>query len=387
MVPIKYNLRSLRARWVGSVMTVLGTALVVWASVLAFMLASGLDHTLEVSGEPLDLLIMRKGTTSETNSVITEDVGRQIATLEGLATDSAGNPLSSPEMIVIINRPRRGEDSKANVIVRGVTGPARELRSGFKIVEGRDIHPGVREAIASRNMAARFEGAGLGEELEVLGEKFKIVGIFEAGQGVAESEIWADLEVLGQASKRTGYLSSVQARATSAGTQQALVARLDQDEQFSLKAYTEPEYFAEQAAATGALKVVGQIIAFFLTIGAMFAVANTMFGAVASRAREIGTLRAIGFSRRTVLVSFLVESLLLCLAGGVLGILATLPLNGMSTGTANWSTFSELTFSFRFSVAVLVQALILVVAMGLLGGLFPAIRATRMKIVDALREI
>jgi putative ABC transport system permease protein len=198
---------------------------------------------------------------------------------------------------------------------------------------------------------------------------------------------WADLEVLGQATQRTGYLSSVQARTSSAEAQAAIVRRLDEDEQFSLKAYTEPEYFAEQAAASAALKLVGQIIAFFLTIGAMFAVANTMFGAVASRAREIGTLRAIGFSRRTVLVSFLVESLLLCLAGGALGILGTLPLVGMTTGTANWSTFSELTFSFRFSPTVLVQALLLVVVMGLLGGLFPAIRATRMKIVDALREI
>lgn len=387
MVPLKYNLRSLRARWVGSLMTVLGTALVVWASVLAFMLASGLDHTLEVSGEPLDLLIVRKGATSETNSVINEDLSRQIATLEGLATDGEGNPLSSPEMIVVINRPRRGDDSKANVIVRGVTPTARKLRSGFQIVEGRDVRPGVREAISSRNLARRFDGAGLGEELEVMGNKFTVVGIFEAGAGVAESEIWADLKVLGQATQRTGYLSSVQARATSEKSQAALIKRLDEDEQFSLKAYTEPEYFAEQAAASSALKVVGQIIAFFLTVGAMFAVANTMFGAVASRAREIGTLRAIGFSRRTVLASFLVESLVLCLAGGVLGVLGTLPLNGMTTGTANWSTFSELTFAFRFSPAVLVQALVLVVVMGLMGGLFPAIRATRMKIVDALREI
>ena len=191
-------------------------------------------------------------------------------------------------------------------------------------------------------MADRFEGAGLGEELEVLGEKFQIVGIFEAGQGVAESEIWTDLEVLGQASKRTGYLSSVQARATSASAAKGHRRTAGPGRTVFAQGLHRAGVLCRTGRRHRMLKVVGQIIAFFLTVGAMFAVANTMFGAVASRAREIGTLRAIGFSRRTVLISFLVESLLLCLAGGVLGILGTLPLNGMSTGTANWSTFSEL---------------------------------------------
>jgi len=389
MVPLKYILFSLRARWVGSLMTVLGTALVVWASVLAFGLSAGLDHTLEVSGEPLDVIILRTGATAETNSVITEDVARQIATLAGVATDPSGTgtPLCSPELIVIVNSSRRADGSNANVILRGTTPISRQLRKDFRIVEGSDIHPGVRDAITSRTMARRFKSAGLGEEIDVLGSKFRIVGMFEAGQGAAESEIWTDLKVLGQAAKRTGSVSSVQLRATSADAQRTLIDRLEHDEQFSLKAVTEPQYFADQATAGVAIKFVGRAIALFLTIGAMFAVANTMFGAVASRAREIGTLRAIGFSRRAVLASFLFESLLLCLVGGIIGCLGTLPLNGLSTGTANWATFSEITFAFRFSTTVLVEALLLAVLMGLLGGLYPAVRATRMKIVDALREI
>jgi putative ABC transport system permease protein len=387
MIPLKYTLRSLRARWVGSLMTVLGTALVVWASVLAFGLAAGLDHTLEVSGDPLDVLAMRKGATSETNSVITEEVARQLATLSDIATDADGNRLCSEELVVVVNAPRREGGGNANVILRGVAPASRALRPAFKIVEGRDMRPGVREAVASSNIARRFVGAGLGEDLDVVGSKFRIVGIFDAGQSATDSEVWTDVKVLGQASKRGGYFSSVQMRATSPEAQKRLIDRIENDEQFALKAITEREYYADQAAAGLAIKFVGRAIAFFLTIGAMFAVANTMFGAVASRAREIGTLRAIGFSRRTILASFLIESLVLCLAGGVIGCLGTLPLNGLSTGTANWATFSEITFAFRFSAMVLVEALLLAVLMGLLGGLYPAVRATRMKIVDALREI
>jgi len=387
MVPLKYNVRSLGARWVGSLMTVLGTALVVWASTLAFGLVDGLNHTLAISGDPLDVICMRQGATSETNSVVDEAVARQVATLDRIATDSSGNPLWSPELVVIVNSPRRADDTKANVILRGVTPAARQLRPGFQIVEGVDAMPGVRQAIASRTMAKRFKNAGLGEDIDVLGNKFRVVGIFDAGQSATDSEVWTDLEVLAQASHRTAFLSSIQFRATDEAARDQLIDRISTDEQFALKAMTEQDYFAEQAAAGDAIKIIGYFIAIVLLVGAMFAVANTMFGAVASRAREIGTLRAIGFSRRTILVSFLLESLLLCLAGGLLGILGTLPLNGLSTGTANWSTFSELTFSFRFGAAVLIQALGLVVIMGLLGGLFPAIRATRLKIVDALREI
>lgn len=387
MIPVKYNVRSLRARWVASLMTIMGTALVVWASVLAFGLAAGLEYTLNVSGEPLDMILLRKGATAETGSSVDEATARRVAALSGLATDDEGNTLVSPELVVIVNTARRGDGGKANVIIRGVTPVARKLRSEFKLVEGRDMKPGVREALTSRSIAGRFQGAGLGEEIDLLGQKFKIVGLFEAGGGSAESEVWTDVEVLSQTSKREGGYSCVQLRTTGRESMTALADLLENDEQFALKAVSEQKYFAEQSSAGIAIKIVGRVISVFLTIGAMFAVANTMYGAVASRAREIGTLRALGFARRTIVGCFLLESILLCLAGGLLGCLGTLPFNGLSTGTANWDTFSEITFSFRFGPDVLLQGALLAMLMGVVGGMAPAIRAVRIPIVNALREI
>lgn len=368
-------------------MTILGTALVVWAVVLTFGLADGLDHTLAVSGEPLDLIIMRKGATAETNSIVNEAAAREMAALPGIASDAVGEMLCSPELVVVVNTPRRGDTGSGNMILRGVTPAAQQVRTGFQIVEGRENRPGLREAITSKQMARRFEGAGLNEELDVFGNNFTIVGLFEAGHSATESEVWTDLEVLAQTTRRVGIRSSIQIRANSADDAQSLSDRIASDEQFGLAALSEPEYYAEQAKSSRAIKVVGVFIAVVLSVGAVFAVANTMYGAVASRAREIGTLRALGFGRRTILVSFMLESLALCLAGGALGCLAALPLNGMSTGTANWVTFSELAFTFRFGPWVQVLALLLVAVVGTMGGLFPALRATRMKIVDALREI
>ena len=388
MIPLRYNLRSLRARWVTSLMTIFGTALVVWATVLAFGLGAGLDHTLEVSGGPLDLIAMRKGASAEIASIIDREVARQIEeTLPGIATDENGRKLCSPELVVIVGATRSTYGGRTNLIIRGVTSAARALRPGLHVVEGREAKSGLREAITSRSVSKRFTGARLGEELEVMGSKLLIVGIFDADDSAAESEVWTDLAVIAEISQRKGVVSSVQLRATGAQAFDEIKARLTGDEQFALKAIGEKEYYAEQAIAGAAIKTVGLIIFVFLLIGAVFAMANTMFGAVVTRAREIGTLRALGFSRTSVVFGFLLESLTLALAGGLIGCLGTLPVNGLSTGTANWVTFSEITFSFRFGPIVLLQGALLAVLVGVVGGIFPAIRATRMKIVDALREI
>ncbi len=388
-IPLKYTLRNLRARWVTSLMTVIGTALVVWASVLAFGLGAGLDHTLEVSGDPYDLIVLRKGATSETGSIVDAPRANEIAAMSEVATDGEGRKACSPERVVVINTPRRQNRGNANVIVRGLGPVGYRLRPGFELAEGRMPVSGIPEAIASRSMAERFEGAGLGEKLKVMRSEFEIVGIFEAGDSAAESEIWTDLALLNQASDAAteqAVLSSVQVRANGPEASKTLAARLTNDEQFGLAAKTEEEYFADQASAGVFIKVLGGLISVILTIGAAFAVANTMFGAVLSRSREVGTLRALGFSRLNVMTSFMLEAIVLCLLGGILGCLATLPLNGLSTGTANWATFSEITFAFRFGWLQLVQGTTLAVMMGLVGGFFPAFRATRMKIVNALRE-
>lgn len=385
MIPIKYNLRNLRVRWITTLMTVLGTGLVVWAMVLTFGLTDGLEHALKISGHPLDLIVLRKGANDETGSNIGQATADQIADLEGIARNDQGQPLCSAEFVTILTKPRRHNGGTTNLIIRGVDTVSRELRPDFKIVKGRDVKPGVNEAITSENMARRFENLAIGEKLEINKVDFEIVGYFQAGGSSAESEVWTDIRDIASARRTTDAISSVNLRARDEAASAQLMERL-KDEQFSLKAVPEPMYFEEQMKQAMHIKFIGYFIALFLTIGAMFAAANTMFAAVASRGREIGTLRALGFRRGSILMSFLFESVLLCLMGGILGCLATLPFNGLSTGTANWATFSEITFAFRFGPWVLLQGVLMSLAMGLLGGLIPAIRAVRLNIVSALRE-
>lgn len=386
MIPLKYNLRSLRVRWATTLLTCVAIGVVVFASVLTFGMVSGIDHALSTSGDAADLIIMRQGATDEMSSNITPINARELVNLSGIATGSQGEPLASPEFVTILIKPRRNNGGTANVIVRGLEQVGRQLRPDFRIVEGRDLTPGLNELITSRNIAKRFENFAVGEQIEINNIQFKVVGLFEAGGSSAESEVWADLRDLTAAQRYDGAVSIVNLRTTDAAAREAISARVRDDEQFQLKAISETDYFESQKSASVAIRVVAYIIAFFLTFGAMFAAANTMYAAVASRSREIGTLRAIGFPRRAVLASFMLESLVLCLLGGVLGCLATLPLNGISGGTQNFVTFSEITFSFRFGPMVLLQGMSLALAMGLIGGLFPALRAIRLQVIDALRQ-
>jgi len=386
MIPVKYNVRNLQVRWVTTLMTVIATGLVVWATVLTFGLVDGLDHALRISGDPLDLIVLRKGTTEETSSTIEQQVAKELANLDGIARDSAGQVLCSAEYVTILTKPRRNNGGTTNLIVRGLQDIGRGLRPGFKIVRGRDVRTGVNEAITSQSMAERFENLAIGEKLEINKSNFEIVGYFEAAGSSAESEVWTDLRDLTSARRTPEALSAVNLRCRDEAAKTSLLKRIREDEQFKLDAMDEPAYFERQMTASFAIKFVGYAMAIFLMLGATFAAANTMYAAVASRGREIGALRAIGFSRSSILTSFLFESVLLCLLGGLLGCLATLPFNGLSTGTANWATFSELTFDFRFGPSVLLRGVAMALAMGLLGGLFPALRAVRMPIINALRE-
>jgi putative ABC transport system permease protein len=385
MIPAKYNVRNLRVRWMTTLMTVLATGLVVWASVLSFGLTDGLDHALRITGNPLDLIVLRKGSQNETSSGIEQRIAREVATLGGIAKDAQGQPMCSVEFVTILTKPRRGNGGTTNLIVRGLEQPGRALRPGFEIVDGRDITPGLNEAITSRRMAERFQNLGIGEKLEINKVDFTIVGFFESEGSSAESEVWTDLRDLTTARRTPGAVSLVNLRAEGPEAKASLIQRIQNDEQFNLKVVDEPSYYEEQMSASVAIRIVGYFIAGFLTVGAMFAAANTMYAAVANRAREIGTLRALGFRRRSILFSFLLESILLCLMGGALGCLATLPFHGFSTGTANWETFSEITFSFRFGPRVMLQGLTMALVMGVLGGFFPALRAVRLNIVSALR--
>jgi putative ABC transport system permease protein len=384
MIPLKYNLRSLRVRWATTLLTCLAIGVVVFASVLTFGMIDGIEHALGASGDPADIIIMRKGSNDEMSSTVSPTNARELSNLPGIATTPDGEPLASREFVTIALKPRRNNGGTANVIVRGLDHVGRQLRPDFKIVEGRDVKPGVNELITSRSIAERFENLGLGEKFDINNVDFTVVGYFEAGGSSAESEVWADLRDVTSAQRFEGAVSVVNMRVPDEAVRQEIMDRVRDDEQFKLKVITETDYFENKKSSSVAIKVVAYIIAGFLTVGAMFAAANTMYAAVSSRAREIGTLRAVGFPRRAILTSFLLESLVLCSLGGLLGCLATLPLNGLSGGTS--IAFSEITFSFRFGPNVLLQGMSLAIAMGLIGGLFPAIRAVRLQITDALRQ-
>ena len=384
MIPLKYNIRSLRVRWATTLLTCLAIGVVVFASVLIFGMIAGIDHALTSSGDPLDLIVMRKGSNSEMSSNVDQTNARDLMNLEGVAKNAEGVPLASREFITIGLKPRTNDGGTANVIIRGLDQVGRELRPNFKIVDGRDIKPGVNEVITSQSIARRFENLEIGEQFDISDVAFTVVGHFEADGSSAESEVWTDLRDLTSAQRFDGAVSVVNLRAQDEDALLAISQRIEENDQFRLAAQTEVEYFESQKSSALAIKIVVYIIAAFLTVGAMFAAANTMYAAVASRGREIGTLRAVGFPRRTVLLSFVLESLVLCCLGGVLGCLATIPFNGLSGGTS--VAFSEIAFSFRFGPKVLAQGMALAIAMGLIGGLFPALRAIRLEITDALRQ-
>ncbi len=386
MIPLKYNIRSLRVRWATTLLTCIAIGVVVFASVLTFGMIDGIEHALGSSGDPQDLIIMRQGSDDEMSSTVDPNVARELSNLSGIATSPDGQPMASREFITILMKPRRNQGGTANVIIRGLDSVGRNLRPDFKIVEGRDIMPGVNEAITSRNISKRFETLGLGESFPINSVTFKVVGLFEAAGSSAESEVWTDLRDLTSAQRFDGAVSVVNMRVPNDDDRQTIMDEVRNNEQFKLKVVNESDYFEGQKSSSIALKVVAYMIAAFLTVGAMFAAANTMYSAVSSRGREIGTLRAVGFPRRAILFSFLMESLVLCLLGGLLGCLATLPLNGISGGTQNLATFSEITFSFRFGPKVFAQGMGLALAMGLVGGILPAIRAIRLEITDALRQ-
>jgi putative ABC transport system permease protein len=386
LIPLKYNFRNMRVRWISTLMTTLAIGGVVWAMVLTFGLNDGLENALKISGEPLDLVILRKGAPSESASQVTELAADELKTMAGVAKDQDGQPLAAAEMVTILTKPRRNNAGTTNVIVRGVEPVSRNLRPDFKITAGRDLKSGVNEIITSANMARRFENLAIGEKFRISKVDFEVVGIFEAGGSAAESEVWTDVRDLASVQRGADPISVVNLRATDLEALEDLGDKIRNDERFNLKAVKEPEFFAEQMETTVLFKFVVFLITFFLTFGAMFAAANTMFAAVAGRSREIGTLRAMGFHRSAILLSFLFESVLICVLGGLLGVLMTLPFHGFSTGTANWSTFSEMTFSFHFGPAVLLRGVLIALVMGLLGGILPAIRAVRLNIVNALRE-
>ena len=386
MIPIRYNVRNLRVRWVTTVLTILGTGLVVASSCVLFGMVEGLQRSLKVSGDPLDLIVLRKGSSNETGSGFEADKALEIATLKGIQRGEGGKFLCAGELV---NIPvcTRSNGSRANLIIRGIDPTSPALRPDFRLVQGRAFDPGKNECLVAKPISGRFKGTRLGEVLRC-GEKeeYRVVGIFTAGGSAAESEVWVDRRDLERNTQRSNSVSAVQLRADSDASRDSIQKTIQESPQFNLLALRESDYFEKQQITGLVLLVIGTVIAVLLSVGAMFASANTMFAAVKSRTREIGTLRALGFSRFDVLISFLGESVLLCSLGGLAGWLATLPMSALTFGTNDFSSFAEKTIQFRFGPLVFFVAFAMTMAMGVFGGLFPAIRAIRLDVIKALRE-
>ncbi|MBV9572810.1 MAG: ABC transporter permease [Acidobacteriales bacterium] len=385
-IPISYNIRNLRLRKGLTIMTALGIALTVTTAIFLMALLTGLQRAFVSSGDPLNVLVLRKGSEAELSGGFDAANFPTLKNLPGIAKDSHGEPMASGEWVVVIVLPRKDGTGEVNVTVRGMMPDGLELRPKVKLVSGRWFTPGQREVVVSQSINKRFSQANIGDSMQFGKGPWKVVGIFDAGGSAYESEIWGDVNQMASDFDRQGGFSSAYLRATDPVAAQALKNRVSDDQRLKLEGVLEPDYYAKQTSSGTPIKIIGWTVAIIMAIGSSFAAMNTMYAAVAYRSREIATLRVIGFSRPSILTSFVFESVLLSLLGAVVGIILMLPFNGMTTGTSNAVTFSEVVFSLRMTTQVLGAAIVFALIMGLFGGIAPAWQAARRDILSALRD-
>jgi putative ABC transport system permease protein len=384
-VPISYNIRNLVLRKGATVMTALGIALTVATAIFILALLAGLRDAFKTSGDPNNVLVLRKGSNSELAAGgVDRDAMQVIRDLPGIARNSKGDPLVSGEDILVIVLPRLDGTGDVNVTVRFLTPQGIQMRPEVKLAAGRWFTPGQREIVVSKSVHQRFGQANIGDSIWIGKGPWQVVGVFDSSGSAHESEVWADINQLASDFDRMTY-SSVLIRATDQVSANSLKNQVTDDQRLKLNGMLETEYFAQQTKTGGPIKFVGFIVAFIMAVGSSFAAMNTMYAAVAYRSREIATLRVLGFSRPSILTSFVLESLMLALLGAVVGVVLMLPFNGMTTGTSNPVTFSEAIFSLRMTTGVVAGATIFAVVMGLFGGLAPAWHAARQNILNALR--
>jgi putative ABC transport system permease protein len=387
-IPVDYNLRSARERWTSSVVAVLGIAGSVGVFVAMLALARGFEATLTTSGLPGNVIVQRGGADTEMTSSITLDEVRVVEEAPQIARDAAG-PLVSPEVVVIAALPLRDTGTDANVQIRGVSPRVLGVRENVTLVEGRFLRPGLAEAVVGKGARNAYSGLDLGAEVRIGAGNWTIVGVFD-GHGTAfDSEVWADANVLNGVYQRPpSIFQSATARLRSPEDLEAFEATLRGDPRLNLQTKRERDYYEKQSQVVSTLiTAVGMLIAAVMGLGAVFGALNTMYSAVSERSREIAVLRAIGFGGGAIVLSFFVEALIIAMVGGLLGCLAVLPVNGLTTGTINWQTFSHLAFAFRITPELLGAGMLFALLMGALGGLPPAIRAARANVALTLRAL
>jgi len=388
-IPLIYNVRSVKARWTSTIVAVLGIAGTVGVFVAMLSLARGFRATLVASGSAGNVLALRAGSQSEMMGGITLDSVKLLQDKPGVARDQNGSPLITQEVVGVVPFPLVSTGTDANVQVRGVSSNVLSVRPFVKVDQGRMFQPGLSELVVGKNAAKTYAGLKLNDNVNMGGGHWKVVGVFDAGGSAFDSEVWCDSKILNEVLKRPDNIfQSATIHLDSPASFTAFRDAVTKDPQLNLDVTTEVEYYAKQSRTmTTLITVLGGLVAFIMAIGAVFGALNTMYSAVAERGREIATMRAVGFGGGSVVFSFLVEALLISFVGGVLGCVAVLPLNGFTTQTLNFQTFSNLAFAFKISIDLLAGGVVFALAMGVLGGLPPAIRAASRPVAATLRAL
>ncbi len=387
-IPVVYNFRSVKARWTSAIVAVLGIAGTVGVFIAMLSLARGFRATLVSSGSYDNALVLRAGSTSEMTGAVPLESSKILQDAPGVAR-ATGGPLITTEAVLVAPIPLVATGTDANVQIRGVSPNALTIRNNVKIAEGRMFQPGLSEVIVGKNATKSYKGLALGDTLSMGDTQWKVVGVFDAGGSAFDSEVWCDAHLLNGAFKRPeDSYQSVTVHLASPDSFEQFKDFVTADPRLNVDVTREIDYYAKQSTRmTQLITILGGLVAAVMAIGAIFGALNTMYSAVAERGREIATMRALGFGAAAVVISFLIEALLISFVGGALGAVAVLPLNGLTTGAMNWQTFSHMEFAFKITPILLLSGLIFALAMGVLGGLPPAVRAARRPVATALREL
>lgn len=385
-IPFSYNLRSVMNRPVSTATTALGIGLTVAIYIGALALAAGFQASLVTTGSPDNALVLRKGADSEISSGISLDQANILKAMPDVAVGPDGRPRASVEMVIVVNKDRLGQKGSSNVMLRGVDPTAPDLRGGIKLVAGRMFTPGTDEVIVAKRIAGRFANCNVGDRLKFEQRDFTVVGQFTAQGSAFESEIWGDANVLMPALHRTGYYQTLVFRMRDPARFADLKKRIEADPRLQVQVLRERQFYAQQSEMfTTLITGIGLFITVIMAVGAVFGAANTMYAAIGARTREIATLLVLGFRPGAVMVSFIAESMIIAVIGGLVGCMLALPMNGITTGTTNFQSFSEMAFQFRITPQILVQGIVFAALLGLVGGFFPALKAARQSLSRSLR--
>jgi putative ABC transport system permease protein len=384
-IPFSYNIRNLVVRKTTTLMTAAGIAMTIAVLLAVFGLNAGLKQAFAAQGDPLHVLVLRKGGTSELTSLFTPSQLQIVKTFPGIAQGKDGQPMTSMEVITIVTLANGENGEGINITVRGVSLRGREMRS-LSLTEGRWYKPGLREIVVGKSIAKRYPAARVGSQLKFGRGYWTVVGVLDGGDSAVNSEIWGDANQIASDFNRADTYSSALLQATDEVTAAALAKQLEADPRLNVTVYSEKDYYARQTQSGAPLSFLGGFVCIIMAVGSAFAAMNTMYAAVARRSQEIGTLRVLGFTKGSILLSFLFEAVLLSAIGGLLACLITLPLNNLTTGVGNFITFSETSFNFRIGPSAMVIGVLFSAILGAIGGFLPARQAAKKEILTALRQ-